>query len=154
MTKENKEESYFDKLKHNILSVEDSETWKEKIEEFYRYLRGIDKPENIVNMFKPKLSHEAATTIIWFLQVQTGIIPDQFEFCDDCKNVYDSHRAGYWSDILGKGFCDWHRDHNLFFCEDCGVEVTEKAYSKRYSRTYEIYLCKKCRKERKGKNND
>jgi RNA polymerase-binding transcription factor DksA len=151
------EKSYFEKIEHNILSDDDSWTWKQKIEELYRFLRGTDKPEAAVNYFKPKLSHKAAKHLIWFLQEFTGIIPDQFEFCEECGDeVYDSHREGHWSEFLGKGFCDNHAWDNpdLAFCEDCGDEVSLKKYSKRY----DCYLCDYCRKkrndERTGQHND
>jgi hypothetical protein len=146
--KNEEEKSYFDNLEHNLLSDEDSQEWKRRIEELYKYLRDIEKPKNIVYPFRPKLSHDAASTIIWFLQEQTGIIPDHFEFCSVCGDeVYDSHREGHWSDIVGKGFCDNHAWDNseIAFCADCGYEVPLKKFSKRYG----VYLCKNCRKKRK-----
>jgi hypothetical protein len=128
-----------------FLDDKDSEKWKEKIEEFYNFLRG-EKINNLVHKFRPKLSRRNAEFIIWFLQEVTGIIPQQFEFCAECENeVYDRAREGHWSDILGKGFCSHHAYECgiLAFCDDCGDEVSEKQYSMRYKK----YLCDNCRKE-------
>jgi len=143
-----KEESYFDEMyrKFSFLENDDSEKWKEKIEELYHFLRG-EKIESVVHKFKPKLSRSNAEFVIWFLQEVTGIVPQQFEFCCKCKGeVYDSHREGKWSDIKGKGFCDYHAYDcgNLVFCEDCGEEVSKKQYSEQFDE----YLCDNCRKKR------
>jgi hypothetical protein len=140
--------SCFDEIEHlnNFLENNDSEKWTEKIEELYRFLRG-EKIECVVHKFKPKLSRSNAEFIIWFLQEVTGIIPQQFEFCGKCDGeVYDSHRGGHYSEILRKGFCDYHAYECdiLAFCYDCGNEVSKKQYSKRF----EEYLCDKCRKKR------
>jgi len=143
------EKSYFDKIEcvQRYLSVEDSLEWAGKIEELYRFLRGIDRPKEAVHNFTPKLSHNAATHLIWFLQEFTRIIPSQFQFCAECDgDVYDSNYEGYWSDIKGKGYCDNHAWGNEYiaFCVDCNSEVPLERYSKRYSQ----YLCNDCRNKR------
>ena len=140
------EKSCFDNFNFGLLNDEDSEKWKEKIEELYNFLRG-EKIESVVHKFKPKLSRSNAEFIIWFLQEVTGIVPQSFEFCCKCEGeAYDSHREGHWSEIKGKGYCDYHAYDcgELAFCNDCGEEVEKKQYSERFGE----YLCDRCLKRK------
>jgi len=143
-----KEGSFFDEMyrRFSFLENDDSKEWKEKIEELYRFLRG-EKIESVVHQFRPKLSRSNAEFIIWFLQEVTGIIPQQFEFCCKCEGeVYNSHREGHWSDIKGKGFCDYHAYDCGYIksCNECGDEVSKKQYSERFGE----YLCDSCLKRK------
>jgi hypothetical protein len=140
------EKSCFDNFNFGLLSGEDSEKWKEKIEELYNFLRG-EKIKNVVHKFKPKLSRSNAEYVIWFLQEVTGIIPQSFEFCAECEGeVYDSHREGHYSEIKGKFYCDYHAYDcgNVFHCNDCGDEVDKKQHSERFGE----YLCDRCLKRK------
>jgi hypothetical protein len=124
------------------LSDEDSEKWREKLDELILWLTG-NKIEGLRAKHQ-KVSFPTAKTIVWFLQEMTGIVPDQFEVCVRCGCVYDSHREGHWSDVKNKGYCGSCLDYHLHFCEYCVKEVSEKKYSKKH----EAYLCTECRKER------
>jgi len=141
----NDEKSCFDKFNFGLLNKDDSRKWKQKIEEFYRFLRG-KKHKRLVKSLKSKLSREDAIFIIYFLQEITRIIPCQFEFCCICKDkVYDSYKGGCHSEISGKNYCEDHEDYSgMVFCEDCDTEVSKRQYSKRFN----AYLCADCKKER------
>jgi len=41
-----------------------------------------------------KLSSKKAFDIIYYLQEQLEILPDRFEKCTSCKEMYDSHQQG------------------------------------------------------------
>ena len=126
----------FERIAIELLTQEESDDWEKRIEDLYNSL-----------IKDYKLSHKKAVGIIWYLQEITGIIPSCFEFCSVCKDLYDSYRGGYHSEINGKCYCEADRYNNgeIAFCEDCNEEVPIKKYSKQH----EAYLCDGCRKKRR-----
>lgn len=65
----------------------------EKIEELYRFLQG-ELPESISMKRPPHLTETMAFRVIWFLQEQTGVLPDRYERCKTCGSIYDTHQEG------------------------------------------------------------
>jgi len=67
---------------------------------------------------------------------------------DECGEgeVFDTDSDGKYSEIHGKFLCGYHAFDcgMMVFCDDCGDEVSEKQYSKKF----DMYLCDKCKKKR------
>lgn len=84
------------------------EITKEHVQDFHDHLMGQNPHEGMVikNGNRPKMSAEKAFHIIWYLQEQLRIIPDNFEMCNSCKNIYDTHREGHHCEECEKFFCD------------------------------------------------
>lgn len=82
----------------------------EKVKELYNFLRG-GQPEGMVfsKTCKPKLSSKKAFAIIYYLQEHLRIIPDHFEVCWKCGDIYDTEGEGiHWKskDRFYCGCCD------------------------------------------------
>ena len=79
----------------------------EKINEFYRFLTGEKTPCGITltSTRHPKMTEKKAFAIIWFLQEQMGILPDNIERCDCCGNIYDANKEGVCCESKGKFLC-------------------------------------------------
>jgi hypothetical protein len=76
----------------------------EKVEELYLFLQG-NLPECIHMKRPPRLSKVMAFRIIWFLQEQTHVLPDKFERCRTCGNIFNSESEG----DRELSHCDWCR---------------------------------------------
>ena len=82
----------------------------EQIEELYQFLQGIC-PEGIYIKHPPRLSKRKAFNVIWFLQEHLRILPDNYEQCCSCGDLYD---------VNGEG--GYHRDR--LYCDPCYDRVT------------------------------
>jgi len=80
----------------------------EWIDEFYQFLQG-KVPDNIhlKESEVPVLTKEQAFNVIWYLQEHFRILPDNFEQCSNCGNIYDTHCSGHHSEIDDKSYCDF-----------------------------------------------
>jgi hypothetical protein len=118
----------------------------DNINQLYEYLQGKLPDCVSKSVFTPKLSPKHAFEIIWFLQEVTGCLPDKYERCSICGTIYNSDEGDY-SDLTGKCYCSCCLEQSgIINCEDCGKDVYElKAWSKKY----EKYLCRDCKKKRK-----
>lgn len=76
----------------------------EQVEEFYRFLQG--KTPKGISCKAPQLSERMAFSIIWFLQERMRIIPDVFERCSTCGEIFDSGREG--GRRRDRNYCDAH----------------------------------------------
>ena len=88
------------KLLKQLVHKDDQE-W---IEEFYEFLQG-NPPASIQCESQPKLTQEQAFNVIWYLQEHFPIIPDHYERCGVCGDIYNEHEEGAWSDVTGQGYC-------------------------------------------------
>jgi len=77
----------------------------EKTKELYAYLTGAGLPEG-VTCPTPKLDSNVAFSVIWFLQEVTGVLPDHFEKCCECDDIFDTHCAGDYDEKTGEHRCD------------------------------------------------
>jgi hypothetical protein len=145
------EEGYFDALSHSKEAFNDSlesDDWVEKLNEFLVYLTRGKLPVG-VKCKSPKVSLDMAGNIIWFLSEVLKIIPDTYEICDICEDIYNSDMMSYY-ETNGKHYCSsCEDDAPVCHCEDCGDEAGYK--DKAYSEKDGLYLCKHCRKERRNK---
>ena len=82
--------------------------------DLYRWLQG-EKMEGYEIQNQPNLNQEQAFAVIYILQEGFGFIPDIFEKCDVCGNLYDSDMEG--ETIFNK---NTHKTINC--CENCYYE--------------------------------
>lgn len=80
--------------------------------ELYSVLQGGVPPDGWQLGSRPRLSARAALSVIWFLQERYRIIPDNFEQCCKCRDLFDSHAEGGHGD--GRNSQRWY----------CGVCLT------------------------------
>ena len=102
--------------------VEHPEMTLELITEFFEFLQGKEVP-NYTLIKKPKLTKSQAFTVIYYLQERLGIIPDNFEFCDACKQMFDKDHGGISVDIIKdakeRGYRVTSKDAGKTFCGGC-----------------------------------
>ena len=75
----------------------------EQVEELYEFLQG-ELPIGI-SCKPPHLSQRKAFTIIWFFQERLRIIPDIFERCVHCGEIFDSSKEG--GQYNKRNYCDY-----------------------------------------------
>ena len=74
----------------------------DQVNEFYQYLQG-EIPEGFVGVKSPKLSPRRAFNVIYVLQEHLHLLPDHYELCCQCHQLYDSWREGRI--IRGRFYC-------------------------------------------------
>ena len=79
--------------------------WTKRIEELHAFLQGT-LPEEVRMKRPPKLSAKMSMSIIWFLQEQTEVLPDHYDMCCECKDIYDSYSGGHYDENTGKCYCE------------------------------------------------
>lgn len=75
----------------------------EHIETLYKFLQG-ELPEGVHIKPSPKLSQRRAFNVIYFLQEYLGIIPDNFDRCCKCGDIYNSQESGTY--YRYRNYCD------------------------------------------------
>jgi hypothetical protein len=96
----------------------------ERVEQFMEFLQGV-LPQG-VHCRAPKLSEKQARDVVWFLQAVSGFIPDKYERCDVCGNIFDSVNAGSYCDDFGKNYCESHRFWDCNWCENTECDWYEE----------------------------
>jgi hypothetical protein len=77
----------------------------EEVDNLYSFLQG-KLPPNLYMKAHPHLTSRMAFRIIYYLQEQMGLLPDNYERCITCGELYDADEEG----SSEKGMhCDWHR---------------------------------------------
>ncbi len=77
------------------MKVEKQPLTIEDVNGLLEMLTGGALPEGMIMDSQPRLSRKEAFGIIWFLQEHLGILPDNFEMCEVCEQLFDSHSEGY-----------------------------------------------------------
>lgn len=72
---------------------EKKEVTLEKAQELMRFLQGEDV-KGFTFRDKPELTPEQAFAVIYYLQEKLGVIPETYEMCDHCHELYDSDSEG------------------------------------------------------------
>lgn len=85
----------------------------EEATELYALLRGGPPPKGFTLGNRPKLSGRAAFSVIYMLQEHYKLIPDTFEQCCKCLEMFDSHSSGLYDDKTGRHYCDYHIPRRL-----------------------------------------
>ena len=75
-------------------------------EQLYNVLRGGPLPDGISIGGRPRLSARAAFGVIYLLQEHYRVIPDIFEQCCRCFEMYNSEESGHYDDKTGRHYCD------------------------------------------------
>lgn len=83
----------------------------EETSELYKWLQG-EKMEGYEIKNQPKLNEEQAFAVIYMLQEAYGFIPDNFEKCDVCGELYDSY-------IEGDAISDKNSNKTILCCDGC-----------------------------------
>lgn len=71
-------------------TIEISDTTLELVQEFHSWLQGKSCPTDIEFVHSLNLTPEEAFSVIYYLQEELGILPDNYEMCRECKDIYDS----------------------------------------------------------------
>jgi len=66
----------------------------EQVRELHQFLQGV-VPKEVQLANPPKLTPEKAFDVIWFLQEHLGVLPDNFEMCQVCHEIFDQHSEGW-----------------------------------------------------------
>jgi len=89
--------------------MNNTEVTIEQVEQFISMLTGGEL-ENLILVEQPKLSKRAAFCVVYYLQEEMRIIPDTFEMCMDCEDIFDA-QYGYI-----------RQSDNAHICPDCASE--------------------------------
>ena len=105
----------------------------EQVKELYDMLKGEKLPEGYYMLKLPDLSARDAFAVIWFIQERLRIIPDKYEKCEACDEIYDDEADGCVEMIVAEEYNDEQSflmvsrklcdpcQHNAWhgFCEEC-----------------------------------
>lgn len=72
----------------------------EQIDELNIFLQGKGLPNGIKikKKHRPKLTEDQAWSVIWFFQEHLRVLPDVYEKCDVCGDLYDSEEGGTYQE--------------------------------------------------------
>lgn len=84
----------------------------EQVDELMEMLTGGDLPEGMSIREQPRLNRKEAFSVIWFLQEQTRVLPDNIEMCGVCEELYDTEYGGYTVDS-DEAPDEWHTEHGV-----------------------------------------
>lgn len=77
----------------------------EQARQLYLFLQGHQiAPINCRNI--PRLSARAAFSVIYVLQEKFHIIPDTFEKCTRCHELFDTYYGGEYVEKTGRHYCE------------------------------------------------
>lgn len=79
----------------------------ESVEVLYQMLRGGELPDGMTmpRGHQPRLTAKKAMSVIWFLQEQMGLIPDHYEACSVCEDLFDTWSEGTYVQSECKHYC-------------------------------------------------
>ena len=85
----------------------DHEITLKQIEEFKQFLMG-NAPESMTlsKRDQPKLTADRANCVIWYLQGHLRVLPDNYEMCDVCGELYDANCSGHLGRLEEGTYCD------------------------------------------------
>ena len=101
------------------------ETTKEQVQGIMNFLMGKKLPEGWEMSHSPCLSHKKAFKIIYFLQEHAKIIPDTFEKCDICHEIFNTWNEGLvlTEDYKLKNGNKIPKKYYGFYCDDCRPDI-------------------------------
>jgi hypothetical protein len=83
--------------------MEENKVTLEQVDKLYSFLQG-ELPEGCY-CNPPKMSSRKAFTIIWFIQEFLRVIPETYERCTRCGNLFDTYNSG--GNIRDRYYCDY-----------------------------------------------
>ncbi len=100
-----------DDVGKNLPVLPGERSWEDRIQELYKFLTAGIVPTGVTLGRWRNLSPSAAGSLIWFLQEITEVLPDHFDQCASCKDVFDSHCEGGYDEKQGRSYCGscWDR---------------------------------------------
>jgi len=80
----------------------------EQVKSLYEYLKGESIPDgfHLSKSGRPKLTAKKAYQVIYVLQEHLRIIPDTFEQCWNCKEIFDTNESGLYWESKSRHYCD------------------------------------------------
>ncbi len=99
----------------------------EQTKELYEFLKGEIPERFIFKTWKPKLSEDEAFTVIYVLQEKFHLIPDHFEQCKRCKEIFDMECEGKHYDDPGINLCEGCIDQIFYRESSQEADTPEKA---------------------------
>lgn len=95
--------------------------------ELYEFLKG-ETPEGFtLKTGQPQLSEDVAFTIIYVLQEKFHLIPDHFEQCRRCQEIFDMECEGRHYEDPGINLCDGCIDQIFYRESSQDADTHEKA---------------------------
>jgi len=96
----------------------------EQVSDFYEFLQGKHMPKELTLENISELTQQEAFSVIYYMQEIMEILPDKFEKCIVCGNIYDSYEEGtyidensYFEDMDGNEISLEFKYGN--YCEQC-----------------------------------
>lgn len=83
----------------------------EQTQELYEFLKGKTPEGFTFKTGQPTLSEDTAFTIIYVLQEKFHMIPDTYEKCVRCKEIFDMEWGGNHYEDPGINLCDSCEDY-------------------------------------------
>lgn len=98
----------------------------EQVQEFHSWLQGNSCPDDVEFIQSPKLTPEEAFSVIYYLQEKLEVLPDKYEICRECKDIYDSESEGTHIDeestVVKDGEeidGDFTEELHGYYCDSC-----------------------------------
>ena len=108
-----------------------SEITLEQTVELYEFLQGTP-PKCIFLKEKPELTKKIAFNVIWYLQEHLRIVPDNYDFCTRCEELYDADWGGQHFDDPGINLCEGCMDMVFYRETSKDVKTIEEAVKEWY----------------------
>lgn len=109
---------------------------QEQIADFYEWLQGKNCPKGFNFKRKLNLSEEEAFSIIYYLQECLGVLPDNYERCRECGDIYDSCEEGVCiSEITlidgedGEVEANFPEEMHGMYCNNCRPDYIDKPWN-------------------------
>lgn len=114
----------------------------EQLQEFFRFLMKNEQPDEWCMTPHPEMDERQAFGIIYFLQERLHIIPDNFELCADCLELFDDHHGGT-RQVDGAQVCADCAQVYDFCCSGCCEYVT-------FGTVDDDGFCERCRERKEN----
>jgi hypothetical protein len=89
-----------------------TEVTLEQVEELYEFLMGNPPKEVfLTRLTQPKLTARKAFSVILFLQERLHLLPDKFEQCPRCLNLFNADCEGHMGTKTDRLYCDSCEGH-------------------------------------------
>ena len=100
---------------------------REQLQEFHEFLKGkVPEGWNIKKSKMPKLTPDQAFEVIYYLQEELQVFPDDFELCHACKQIFSRNDGGIivddndgLEDAIERGYTVSKKDIGHIFCDEC-----------------------------------
>lgn len=87
--------------------MKNQEITLEQVEQFMNLLTGTWLPENWTPDNVPKMTPREAFTVVYYMQEFLHVLPDHYEQCNICSEMYDTEWGGFTIDTADEPD-EWH----------------------------------------------